>query len=1153
MAGFEQIESQLNLLRRQENKISVLDGILKLTAVAIFSVFLFAAIEAIAFSGPAVRVALLVGLAAVTVAAAVYFVLLPVLRFFHVLSGIRDIELARQVGRRYPEVKDRLANVIELCHGGKTVGGSYYSTDLIQAAVSEIEEIVRFLDFKAAASFDRLRKAGTTAAYVVVPVVILSVVFGHPLMDAGARLLHPLSSFQKPVPFTLEVHPGNTEILKGASVEFKVVPKLQDGKKMPDRVSLLVREIGVNTYREEFLKREGNSFSLVLSGLRQSAYYYASAEVRSRSDDPIISDQYFITVVNRPLVKNLRVQLNFPAYSRLQNRSLDDNIGDINALKGTRAWIGIESNKALKSASLVFDDGTSVDMEVQHKKAKGTLVVKKTGSYHVRLLDQEGIESDEPIEYRLTVLSDEYPSIAHIEPSANYDLDDQMMVPNLLEVADDFGFSKLLLHYRLAETKSLFRGPDEDFKTTDLTHYLVGTAVDQEISFLWDLKDLDLAPEDRVAYFFEVFDNDFVSGPKSTRSEQHFLRFPSLEEIFAEATQQQDQSIESLESMSEESQLLKENLEEIKLELQKSKQMEWEDKEKVEDLVKKQEKMLKQIEEMKEALDQMTQNLDQNNMISEETAEKYLELQKMMEEINNEEFREAMKKLQEALQNSVSEKQLQDAMKNFSFDQEQFMKNIERTLNLLKQIKAEQKFDELVKKAEALEKKQEALKEATKQLDEKEGKEQKKSEKEKEALAKEQESLKKDLDNLSEESKKLQELLKELQQNLNKDLDQAVEKMESGDIQKQLQKAAEMLKQDKLAGAQDQQQKNQDLLNRLKNQLQQSQQAFNQQYTNQVLNAFRQIIYSLVEVSKTQELLHEGTTDLIYNSPQYIIAAQEQADLLGGVTRVTDDLVDLSNKTFAITPELGKTVGRAYANMKGAIDNLTERKGYKAHKMQYDAMIAVNDAIKLLLQGMQNMQQSGSGSGMAQLMQQLQQMAQQQQGLNDQTMPFGPRKKGQSGPPNGGFSQKELEELAQLAAQQKALRDALEKLQEQHGNQGGMANKLDGMAKEMEDVIKDLQDQNVDQKTLDRQKKILQRMLDAQKSVNTRKYSKKRKGESGKQYKSASPDELPADLTQRKNKLRQDLLKAVKEGYAKDYQDLIKQYFQALTKEDVQE
>ncbi len=76
-------------------------------------------------------------------------------------------------------------------------------------------------------------------------------------------------------------------------------------------------------------------------------------------------------------------------------------------------------------------------------------------------------------------------------------------------------------------------------------------------------------------------------------------------------------------------------------------------------------------------------NFNRINLLSEETLEKYMELQKLMDEMTSDEMKKAMQQMQDMLQ-KMNRNQTQDAMNNLKMDEEKFKKSIERTMNLLK-------------------------------------------------------------------------------------------------------------------------------------------------------------------------------------------------------------------------------------------------------------------------------------------------------------------------------------------------------------------------------------------------------------------------------------------------------------------------------------
>jgi hypothetical protein len=108
-----------------------------------------------------------------------------------------------------------------------------------------------------------------------------------------------------------------------------------------------------------------------------------------------------------------------------------------------------------------------------------------------------------------------------------------------------------------------------------------------------------------------------------------------------------------------------------------------------------------------------------------------------------------------------------------------------------------------------------------------------------------------------------------------------------------------------------------------------------------------------------------------------------------------------------------------------------------------------------------------------------------------------------------------------------------------------MLGRFDALGEEMKKVAEDLQNARVDRRTIERQERILSRLLDAQKSVNRREYSRKRKAESGSEFNRKSP-EFPADMTEENERLLDIIKKALQEKYPRKYERLIKAYFRSL-------
>src|SRR5262249_28448787 len=142
-----------------------------------------------------------------------------------------------------------------------------------------------------------------------------------------------------------------------------------------------------------------------------------------------------------------------------------------------------------------------------------------------------------------------------------------------------------------------------------------------------------------------------------------------------------------------------------------------------------------------------------------------------------------------------------------------------------------------------------------------------------------------------------------------------------------------------------------------------------------------------------------------------------------------------------------------------------------------------------------------------------------------------------------------------LAGEQGAVQKSLEELSNEAKNTGEFSKllgDLDKVSDEMKEVQTDLEQNNVNPNTIRKQDHIISRLLDSQRSMRERDYEKKRKAETGRNIARSSPADLDISSQEGKNRLREELLKVLEGKYSKDYEALIKKYFEQLEKEDIE-
>ncbi len=1120
---YKEIINKLELLIKKEHFALFLFGLLA-SLIIFISVFTFFSLSELAGNFKSIiRTILFFALILITISSVGYLIIVPLLKYFNVFNKWDYFYSANKVGKHFPEIKDDLLNAMQLVSSDKS--NRLYSTALLDAAFKNVYERAKPIRFESIVDFSKVKKLTFYfISSLVFCVLLFAIVPG--LMAASNRLVNFNKEFIPPAKFYFEVYPGNSELTKGENVDFVIKVKGE----VPKKVFLQTREEAQTNFEEHELQKDSSGdYKFSIQQIRSSLYYFASAE-------DIQSEEYQIKVIDRPVIRSLDVKVISPAYSSIPVLEQKDN-GNISALVGSNVEISLLSNKELKSAHIEFEDTTTAELKVQGNLVKGSFRIRKDNSYIIVLNDLSKNNNLQPVRYYIKALYDSNPAIELIYPKQDVNLANDSRVPIEVKVNDDYGFSKLILNYKL--TSSRYEPAQEKFSSIEIS--IDKKIKEQIIDHVWNLTQLNPAVNDVYSFYLEIFDNDNVSGPKSAKTQTINVRVPSLDEILSNADETQENVQDEMQETLKEAEELKKDLEKIDKDLKQDKpQLSWEEKEKIEQALDKFEKLQEKMESASEQLKQMQNELQQNNLLSEETLEKYMELQKLMDEMTSDEMKKAMQKMQDALE-KMNRNQTQDAMNQMKMDEEKFKKSIERTMNLLKRIQVEQKIDEMIKRTENLEQKQNELNEQTKQSDQN-------NQKQSDELSKKQDELTKELDRLQEKMDELAEKMKELKDMPNEEMEKLQEEMEKQKNEELSEEASKDLKQNQKQKAQKNQQQLSKNMQNMKSSMQQMQEQMQQENQMQTFTDMMRILDNILSLSKQQEELKNKLQNVDPNSSQFEQNLQKQNEIKKNLNKLLEQMSELSQKTFAISPEMGKALGNANQKMNQSMQSMQNRNGSMATLTQGDAMMHLNEAANMMKSSLESMMQGGSGSGgMMSLMQQLQKMSGQQMDLNNMTQMLQQMQQGQ-------LSQEQQGQMQRMAQQQQMIQKSLEQLNKE-AKQSGESKKipadLENIVNQMREVVSDMNTEKLSDELIQKQEKILSKLLDAQKSINERDFEKERKSESGNNVTRNSPAELNLKNQQSKEKLKDELNRAVQEGYNKDYEELIRKYYEALQQERI--
>lgn len=1120
---YAEILRRLRGVRSRESRLDLLYG-------AMASVFLILALLLVMIlAGELVPLnvwerTLLAAVSIAGIAAAIaWFIVRPLLRLSGILKTDTNETTALKVGGHFPGIRDRLLDALQIYEGRDRLR-SNYSVDLIDASFADLCRQIEPLRFTDAVGDARVRKARKFVAMAFAVFLLLFVISPSGFLGSFHRLVHYNESFAASLPVEIVVEPGNAEVVRGQSISIAI----RTMGKPVESLSLLTRQKGQVDFDLQTLKpQQSGVFRTELRDLKTSTEYFAAVE-------DVKSDRFMISVLDRPLIRSVQLRVTPPPYTRLPAKILDENIGDFSAYPGSRVSLRLTSSKDLDSAAAAFSDRSFVRLAAAGMGATGTFGVLQSKSYHLILRDKNGLTNIDPIEYTIKIIPDEYPTAEILSPAKNLDLTEEMKLDISVRIKDDFGFSKLRLAYRLAQSR--YEKPPDEFSYAEipLPQKTQGSA---DLIYHWDLAPQHLVPEDAVAYYVEVFDNDAVNGPKSGRSETYLVRLPSLEEVLSDVSQSHEESMESMQSMASETEQLKRDMEDLQRDMKKNRDhTDWQQQKKAEEMLRRYEAMKKKIDDLSQKLDEAVKKMDDNKLLSNQTLEKYQELQKLMDQLKSPELQEALKKLQESMK-QLSPQEMKSAMEKMKLSEEQFRQNLERTIELLKRIHIEQKIDEIIKRAEELQKQQGDLKQQGSQSKSPDAQQ-------RQELAEKQKDLQKQAESMEKETSDLQKKMEEFPKEMPlEQMNQAKSNLDQKKIGNRMQKSAQQMQSGNMQDAEKNQEQTEQDLSDFQQQMKDVQDALQDKQMKQIVNEMRKQLQNVLELSKREEALKDETRSLDPNSQQFREGAQKQNDTRNDLGNVADKMAELGKKTFAVSPEMGRELGNALNSMESAQENMEGRNPGGSSEKQNEAMGSLNKAAMMMQNALNGMGAGQGGMGMAGLMSRLGQMMGAQAGINQGTQNAMGQGEGQ------GMSAQQQAEYQRLAGAQGSVQKSLQELNEEAKNAGEFSKllgDLDKVAEEMKEVQTDLEQDNVNPNTVRKQEHILSRLLDSQRSMRERDYEKRRRAETGNNVVRSSPADIDLSSQEGKNRLREELLKVLEGKYSKDYEALIRKYFDQL-------
>jgi hypothetical protein len=1046
------------------------------------------------------------------------WVFLPLLKYFRLGSVISHEQAAEIIGSHFTDVKDKLLNVLQL----KQQSNDSDKRDLILASINQKSDEIKVVPFKNAIDLSKNRKYLRYALPPLMLLLLLLFVNANLITDPTTRIINNNREFEKPAPFSFVLENSEPSV-----VQFEDYPLTVsiEGEQLPNEVF-----ISVENAQYRLTKVAPNQFSYTFNNVQKPVdFRLFSSGVQSK--------EYQLDVMLKPNLATFDIELDYPAYTQRKDEQLS-NIGDLSVPVGTNLdWVFNAENTDEIKVQFTGEEPTAVkrfsDDLFTFKKR-----MMKDAAYKL-YISNESLPNSDSISYSISVIPDLYPSI---QAEKFQDSTDRKLMYFVGEASDDYGLNQLTFNYRIKSDE----GQQGKLNTQKISKPSGKTT---RFDHVFDLNELALKPGDEVTYYFEVYDNDGVNGSKSARTNLMIFAMPTVDEFKAMEEENDEQIKEDLKEALEESRKIQEEMKKMREELLQEKEMDWQSRKELEKMLERQKDLQKKIEQAKEAFKENQENREEFSEQDEDLKEKMEQVQKMMEEVMSDEMKELMKQIEELLQEMNKDEAL-EKMEEMELSDEQMEMELDRMLEMFKQLELEQEMQETIDELKELAEEQEKLSEETEQAEDEqeEGEDQEQSEEQQEELEKKQEEIDKKFQDIKEKMEKMQDKNKELEQP--KQMPDRQEEME--DIQQDIDQSQKDLQQQQNKKASESQKKASEKMEDMAQAMQMMMESGEMEQMEEDMKALRQLLENLVGLSFDQEDLIDEFSQVETNTPKYVSLVQRQFKLKDDFRLVEDSLHALSKRVFQIESFVTEKVGEIKNNIRESLDDLEERHKPQAANHQQRTMKNVNDLALMLSEVMNQMQQQmsgmmagsqmcnkpgGSGSGGKKPKDKI---SQGQQSLNQQLKQMKQQMQQGMGSPSS-------KEFAQMAARQAALRKALKEKQQELREQGKGNKELQDIIDGMDKIEEDLVNKRLSNEMLLRQQDILTRLLEHEKAERQKEYEEQRKAEQASQYEKRMPPSLEEYIKKREAEI--EMYKSVSPSLKPYYKFLVEEYFKSLKSE----
>ena len=1091
MSAFFNIEQKLSLFYKKYYTNELIKGLILFSLLGVLYFILTLCIEYFLWLKPNYRVVLLIVFIAIELFLFIKLIIIPIFHLIKFKKGINEIESSKIIGAYFPEVQDKLLNVLQLKNEKKT-------TDLILASIQQKSLELQPIKFSKAINF---KKNVIYLKYLIFP-LLLWVAFFLTGIDVGLykslqRVVNPKTVYTPPPLFSFQMETKNLNVIEGGSHTIIIST---EGEVIPKEVKI---QLGEQTYYMQETAK--GKFSFTFTNVRESLFFQFHS-------GNVFSKRYFLNLINTPLIKNLDIDVDYPAYTKKKDEKIT-NTGNLTVPVGSKIKWNVTTHQ---TDSVAFLDNKQRDyfIEIGKNKFRHKKTARNNLNYQISSSNKY-LQDFENLSYTLKVIKDEYPSII---VASNIDSTSIENTQFIGQISDDYGINALEMIYYLQDSPSQKHSASIE----------INKEMTQTFNYRFP-KDINLVKGVNYELYFKVTDNDAIHGNKTTKSKKYSFRHKTEEEKVEDQLSTQKETIKRLENTIQNRTQQNQSFLQIQEEIKKKKVFNWNDKKKVEEFIR----MQKQHQQMMERqTENLQQTLDENKEDKATLKNKKLQLQKRIEELlalnKQKKLLDELKKIAE----KFDKEELIKKTKAIAQKNKQQQRSLERILELTKRFYVEEKALQIANKLNKLSKTQDTINNND------------------DDVIFQQQKISQSFDKISKE---LDNLTKDNQQ-LKKPLDLPEISEDAKEVEKTLSKSNENLKNNQKQEAKKFQKKASKNMKKMSQQMQKAIADLQENTIDENIDDLRKILDNLIIFSFKQEGLLIKFNAISVSHPDFGNELKNQNELKTYFEHIDDSLFVLSMRLPQLTTKIQTELSNTHYNLGESLENLSNNRFDLAGSNQQYVMTSANnlaDVLSNLLNDMQNNMGSFGNKGkknsfsLPTLIEKQKGLSKKlREGLKSKQNPKNKQGKGSGGKKeNGGLEEQNNGDLYKIYQQQNQLKRQLEEAL----RQGGVNKDINKVLKTMEQLENDILEKGFSQETIERIEQLEYQLLklnnaffeqgiDKERKSNSSKFSSQRKQIKALQFKKRFYNQMEI-LNRQSLPLHEDFEKKVKKYFFKKSKD----------------